>query len=110
MPIQRIGGPRPELYPQILDDLIAELEADVHQEDYHGDRPFIIEEADIRGTHLHVTVVWDKWDEVPREERGRIILDSYKSAKNRGEDVMRSIRIALGLTKTEAQTLGVLNG
>ncbi len=54
---------------------------------------------------MHVTVIWDAWGNVPREGRGHIIFDAYREVG--GEEEVRSISIALGLTHTEADRLGI---
>jgi hypothetical protein len=48
---------------------------------------------------MYVQVVWDEWDDVSNEERGRIIMDAYEQA--RPDDLLR-ITMALGLTTADA--------
>ena len=57
------------------------------------------------GGALHVKVIWDRWSEVPREERGAVILDAYEKAGL--EEKMRQITLAMGLTEEEAKKLGI---
>jgi hypothetical protein len=66
--------------------------------------PEIIEEQTPRGP-VHVTVVWDKWPHLSGEARGRIILEAYRQAQ--GDDAMRRISIALGVTSQQAERLGL---
>ena len=63
-----------------------------------------ITEEEQRGNYLRVAVIWDEWTDQTPEDRGRVIMDAYE--KVRPSDVLR-ITIALGLTHTEAQRLGV---
>jgi hypothetical protein len=65
--------------------------------------PQIIEEED-RHNFLHVNVIWDAWNDVAPEDRGRIIMDAYE--QERHDDVQR-ITVALGLTHAESKRLGV---
>ena len=54
---------------------------------------------------MNVTVIWDAWSDVPRDRRAGIILDAYREA--RGQEGMLAISVALGLTRQEADKLGV---
>jgi len=87
-------------YRKLVAALAGELERD--QPDSLQPAPRIYEEEQ-RGKFLNVTVVWDDWKEVEREERGRIIMDAYE--QQRPNDVMR-IMVALGLTQNDAIQLG----
>jgi len=86
-------------------ELVAALAAELARGALEGptEAPQIIEEEQ-RGNYLHVTVIWDAWTDVAHEDRGRIIMDAY--AQRRPTDVNR-ITLALGLTKAEAERLGV---
>lgn len=85
--------------------LVAELAAELRRNDASGpeNAPKIIEEEQYGG-FIHVTVLWDAWKTVEKEERGRIIMDAYD--QERHADIPR-ITVALGLTNEEAQRLGI---
>ena len=82
-------------------ELVGKLADELRFETPTG--PRILEEEQ-RGGYFHVTVIWDEWEGVEGEERGRIIMDAYE--QERASDVMK-ITIALGLTSEEAQRLGI---
>jgi hypothetical protein len=65
--------------------------------------PLIVEDENRRGT-LHVQVVWDEFDEIAPEQRGKIIMDAYEEAR---PDELSRITIAMGLTHKEATRLGI---
>lgn len=85
--------------------LVEQLVEELRKEAATGSpsSPDIVEEEQ-RGNHLHVTVLWDEWDDLAVEERGQIIMDAYKEA--RADDVL-NITIAMGLTPAEAKRIGV---
>jgi hypothetical protein len=105
MPIRRIPPVTSEKYSELLEELKRELQFDRPARGLPTQEPYIIEEQDIRGNGLNVAVVWDSWERVPPNERGGLILDAYKAI--RGETTMLSIRVALGLTRSEARKLGI---
>lgn len=65
--------------------------------------PNIIEEATSLG-NLHVVVIWDAWGHVPPQERGKVIMEAYKTLPG---DQFTRISIAMGLTPEEAERLGI---
>ena len=87
-------------------ELVKALKDELRRDQPAGAGP-VIEEEEQRGNRIHVQVVWDEWDDVSNEERGRIIMDAYEQA--RPDDLPR-ITIALGLTTAEARKLGVAVG
>lgn len=106
MPIYRPEKTRVIKYSELLQQLVAELNANQETESApSGDAPYIIEESNLRGG-LHMTILWDRFEEVPTAERGRLILDAIKQSA--GEAKMLETRLALGLTLDEAKELGLL--
>ena len=67
-------------------------------------RPNIIEE-EIAGGRLRVYVIWDEWGKMSVQERSRIILDALEAAKGKAE--CAKVSMAWGLTKAEAEKLGL---
>lgn len=104
MAVKRIQEPSRHNHPELVDLLAQELTASANQPG--TDVPLIIEETRRHGNNLHVTVVWDRWDSVrDKAERGAVILDAYSQAGKK--DDLGRITLALGLTKAEAETLGL---
>lgn len=94
--------PDPAEYPELVEAIVSELRLD--REEGPTTAPEIIEE-EFRGSPFrHVTVVWDRWESLSRETRGRIILDAYE--KCFGEGAGKNISLALGLTRSDAEHLG----
>ena len=69
------------------------------------DEPRVIWEEDRYTNRIKVSVIWDRWQGVDPEMRGRIIVDAVERA--RGQDVARKISLALGVTPEQAERLGV---
>ena len=99
MPIERRPEPPPRMDPSLTEQLVAELRTETRS------GPRIIEEK-VRGLpRYHVTVIWDAWDGIDPTDRSAMILDAYKEAK--GDLEMLRISVAIGLTRVEADRLGV---
>src|SRR5437667_233375 len=89
------------LFPNLLAELVEELKAG---REFGQPR---IEEEEFPRTHLKkVTVIWDKWEGVPDQERVETILRAYQQAD--GKDARDQIALAGGLTFPEAHELGHL--
>jgi hypothetical protein len=54
---------------------------------------------------LNVFVIWDRWGEIRRDERSKIIIDAYKRID---EGKSERVAIATGATLDEAIAMGVL--
>jgi hypothetical protein len=78
------------------------LRAELRQETLHG--PSIYEDEQ-RDGYKHITVIWDAWEDIAPEERGRIIMDAYE--KEWPKEELLKITVALGLTQQEASRLGI---
>jgi hypothetical protein len=68
-----------------------------------GEPDIVIESPHPSTVHLYV--IWSKWDELEQMVRSRIILDAYSEAK--GEEEVDKVTVAMGLTPSEAERLGV---
>lgn len=88
-------------HPELLNDLIQEL-----RETRESGQPLIDEQHFPDTGAVRVTVMWDKWEGVPFEERVAIIEEAYQVADGIG----RSARPALvmGFTFPEAYEAGQL--
>ncbi|HET6387367.1 MAG TPA: hypothetical protein VFJ58_28590 [Armatimonadota bacterium] len=103
MPFKRINADETVIHPELVEEIARELEA--RQPEGPTDAPLILEEQVPRTDRFYVSVIWDRWAQIPNSERGRIIIDAYQ--KVRGSDETLKISAALGLTHKEARELGV---
>lgn len=69
------------------------------------DEPFILQDRVPQTRTRHVVVIWDKWSDLDRSGRSKIILDAYEKAEVLGND---SLSVAMGLTQQEAMQMGYL--
>jgi hypothetical protein len=69
------------------------------------EQPVILEDHTPETDTVRVHVIWDRWEECPREQRTDIILDAYLSL---GAEWRSKITLALGITPAEAVSLGLL--
>ena len=51
-------------------------------------------------------VVWDRWSEVPEEDRSTLILEAFGKTNPTVQRLAR-VTLAMGLTKAEAATMGL---
>ena len=56
------------------------------------------------GASTHLLVVWDEWRDLSQQERSSLILRAYEAAH--GIDASLDVSVAMGLTVSEAETLG----
>ncbi len=102
MPRQRIG---PELRTgSVKKELAEELAAELKGNHEFG-QPVIYEHA-FRTGKARVTVIWDKWQDAPLQERSATILRAYEMAE--GPESRDRIVLASGLTVPEAHAAGLL--
>ncbi len=71
-----------------------------------GLQPLILEHVVQPGPVRYVTVIWDKWKDVPEDVRPQIVLAAYERAESKG--YADSIMTAEAMTATEALSLGLL--
>src|SRR5438045_3177429 len=91
--------------PTRFPSLVAELAHELRQSHESG-QPVIDEQHFSRTGKMRVTVLWDKWDDVPHEDRAETILKAYEDAE--GKDVRQNLALAVGLTVPEAYEAGML--
>ena len=88
--------------------LVAELAKEIQDPRPIG-QPIVLEKRPTgpTGTQSIITnVIWDRWDECPRELRADIILEAYERAL--GVEDREKITLALGVTVPEAAAMGLL--
>jgi hypothetical protein len=91
----------PRRFPNLVDELTHEL-----KQSHESGQPVIDEQHFSRTGKMRVTVLWDKWEDVPHEERVEIILKAYENAE--GKDVRENVVLAVALTFPEAYEAGML--
>jgi hypothetical protein len=91
----------PTRFRGLVDELAREL-----KQSHESGQPVIDEQHFSRTGKIRVTVLWDKSDDVPHEERAEIILKAYENAE--GKDVRENVALVVGLTFPEAYEAGML--
>lgn len=70
--------------------------------------PVIIEEGSVsmgQNFTAHLYVIWSEWADLDQTERSEIIMDACEQV--RGRDFALNVTVAMGLTTTEAQRMGI---
>jgi hypothetical protein len=100
--IQRHPESQPRLrFPELVSELANEL-----KNSHESGQPIIEEQVFPKTNLIRVTVIWDKWDPVPDDERAALILQAYEQAE--GKDFRDRIALTIGLTVPEACDMGLL--
>ncbi|MBN9122268.1 MAG: hypothetical protein J0I06_24530 [Planctomycetes bacterium] len=71
-----------------------------------GPQPLILENVVQPGPVRYVTVIWDRWKDVPEDVRPQIVLVAYERAESKG--YADTIMTAEAATAAEALSLGLL--
>lgn len=90
----------PEL-EKLVDDLVGEL-----RDPKPIGQPIVLEDHTPETDSIRINVVWDRWEECPREARSTIILDAYRRFFDK--ETFQQITLTLGTTVPEAVALGLL--
>ena len=101
MPVRR-GLPRstPPGAPDLEERLTQELTSPTEQ-----GQPLVFEEPPAPAPVTRIVVVWDDWASLTQQERSEIIMRAYERTK--GEQAVLKIAVAMGITATEAQRMGI---
>jgi hypothetical protein len=102
MPRKKRGVQEQSRHP--AGDLADQL-ADELKNDRECGQPMIDEQEFTTGK-IRVTVIWDKWDRMPLEDRTAVIHRAYELAE--GSGYRDKIALASGLTVPEAHAAGML--
>lgn len=96
------------LHAELVTELTKELGTKPLQETPDDAKEPIIKEEQLpRSDVLHVYVIWKRWKDVNDEvERSAIILDAYE--QKFGKDVSHRIGVAMGVTRSEAEMMGLI--
>ncbi|VAX39198.1 hypothetical protein MNBD_PLANCTO02-2410 [hydrothermal vent metagenome] len=92
--INPINSSREEDEP-ICNALVKELKAP-----NESGQPLIEEKYIERTGVVHITVIWDRWEHIPKANRSAIIRSAYAQAE--GKEFSQRIILAIGLTFPEA--------
>jgi hypothetical protein len=84
-------------------ELRRELVAELRAPHDAGEPDIIIEEPNAGTTHVFVR--WSRWDGLEQTVRSRIILDAFAEVK--GEPELMKVTVAMGLTPSEADRMGI---
>jgi hypothetical protein len=87
-----------------IGDLVEQLAGELKSARESG-QP-MIEEQEFPTGKTRVTVVWDKWERIPLEDRTAVIFRAYDLAE--GPGFSATIALASGLTVPEAHAAGML--
>ena len=93
MSVKRIHPETISSSPEIVQAIAEELR--LNRENSPEDAPEIIEEELAHSRSLFVTVLWDAWQHLSGEARGRAIMEAYRQVR---PDEVLNISLALGLT------------
>lgn len=85
-----------------VEELKQRLEEEFAHPAHEYAAPFINIERP--GTSTHLLVIWDDWRDLSQQERSSLILRAYEAAH--GADAAIDVSVAMGLTVSEAETLG----
>lgn len=84
----------------LKDLLVAEIRQPTTNEE-----PLILVEEQQANRTVHLYVIWESWAGISARERSEIVLDAYEEAKG-GVEAAR-VTVSMGLTKAEAERLGL---
>src|SRR5687767_2855226 len=104
MPFERRTTDLTEGYRELADEIERVLR-EQNPSPQTSDEPCVIWEENRYLNRINVTVVWDRWEGVDPEARGRIIIDAVEKAK--GQPTSSRVTLALGVTKEQAQRMGI---
>lgn len=84
-------------------ELRSELEGELRHAKDEGEPLIIIDRPNSSTTHLFV--VWSKFAELEQIVRSRLILDAYEAVRGQGEAL--KVTVSMGLTRVEAERMGI---
>jgi hypothetical protein len=88
------------------DELVADLARELRNPTLIG-QPIVLEDDTPETNSMRVHVIWDRWNDCPRDARSAIILDAYRNAMF-SRELIDQITLALGVTVPEAIAMGLL--
>lgn len=101
MPVRQLRPRQSPNHQKLLQQIIAEWQ----NPNSSSSQPVILEEFDSSGLLVPGFVVWDEWLHIDRVERGEIVMEAAE--KKYGNAASGSVTVAMGLTATEADQMGI---
>jgi len=102
MPVKKLVRSGPSSTAQALR---VRLIREWRQPDPAAHQPIIVEESTGAGQPVHLYVIWDNWSPLGSIERSEVIMDAYEAVHGRSQ--VATVTVAMGLTPTEADRLGI---
>lgn len=102
MPVKKLTRPGPSPAAQAL---LNRLVDEWRHPDPNATQPIIVEESGGQAQPTHLYVIWDDWAPLGSIERSEVIMDAYEQVRGRASAV--NVTVAMGLTPTEADRLGI---
>lgn len=102
MPVKKLVRPGHSPAAQALRDRLMQ---EWRQPEPAAQQPIILEESTGAGQPVHVYVIWDDWMPLGSIERSEAIMDAYEEVRGRPQSA--NVTVAMGLTPTEADRLGI---
>lgn len=95
-PLNRDGVPGEEELRKLLEEELRDPQ--------DNGEPEIIIEHPSPGT-IHLYVIWSRWGDLEQIVRSRVILDAFTEVRDEAEALQ--VTVAMGLTRSEADRMGV---
>jgi len=96
-----------DLDPTLRDELVNKLAHELRVDGNGGmpRQPFIFEQEVPQTGTYHVIVIWERWNEVPSEQRASIIMDAYERVEPL---LVPNLTVVVGATMEEAIEMNLL--
>ena len=98
--IRRPSNSAPRRHAALVEGLVREL-----KDGHEGGQPTIEEEHFDTGA-VRVVALWDRWRDIPEDDRSGAIIEAYRQVE--GEAFVKRIALLSGLTIPEAYESGML--
>ncbi|MDQ3081488.1 MAG: hypothetical protein M3R07_04660 [Gemmatimonadota bacterium] len=102
MPVKQMGQRQPSPAAAALRERLV---AEWRHPDENATQPIILEERGGANQPLHVYVVWDAWADLSGIERSELIVEAFE--ERYGAQQALNVTVAMGLTMSEADRLGI---
>jgi hypothetical protein len=101
MPVHKISRAENGQVADLKKQLVAEWKAAKSK----AKEPVILVDEGRADEPVHVYVIWSKWMGMDQETRSQVILDAYREVT--GDDAVLLVTVAMGLTRGEADNMGI---
>lgn len=104
MPVREYPeSPRTRQSEELLRQLVSEWTSPSEEDD--PQTPLILIRRQSDANALHIYVVWDSWCDLEQVERSEIIMDACE--QHLGKEEILRVTVAMGLTREEANRMGI---